>query len=113
MHELALTQGIINIISAEQKKNGFRRVIEIRLRVGEFSGVIPQCIEEFFPIAASGTSAENARIVIESVEAKFKCLDCGFEGAIDRKKVCCPDCGSECIRMTAGREFFVEDIKVE
>ena len=113
MHELALTEGIISIINSEQKKNSFQRVIEIRLRVGEFSGVMPECIREFFPIAAKGTSAENAEIIIESIEARFRCLDCGYEGRIDRKHPCCPDCGSECIRMTAGREFFVENIKVE
>ena len=57
MHELALTEGIISIIADEKRKRGFERVVEIRLRLGEYSGVIPECIEEFFPIAAKGTAA--------------------------------------------------------
>ena len=52
MHELALTEGILSIVSSEQKKNGFSRVLEIDLRIGEYSGVIPGCIEEFFPMVA-------------------------------------------------------------
>ena len=51
MHELALTEGIIAIVEQEAKKNGFSRVLEITLRVGAFSGVVPDCLREFFPIA--------------------------------------------------------------
>ena len=113
MHELALTEGIINIVSSQQEQEGFSRVLEIRLRVGEYSGIVPECIREFFPIAAKGTAAEEAELIIEPVEAAFRCLDCGYEGKIDRKSACCPDCGSTAVRLTAGREFYVESLKVE
>lgn len=113
MHELAITKGIIDIVESEQKKNGFERVLEISLKIGEFSGIIPRCIREFFPIAAAGTAAEKAELVIETIEAAFECFDCGYEGAVDRKAACCPKCRSTAIRMTRGREFFVEQIKVE
>ena len=39
MHELALTEGILEIVRAEAEKNGFSRVLEITLRVGAFSGI--------------------------------------------------------------------------
>jgi len=113
MHELAITQGIIEIVNSEQKKQGFERVLEISLRVGEFSGLIPECIRELFPCAAAGSCAEKAELAIEPIKAKFKCLDCDYEGDADRKKACCAKCGSTAIRMTAGREFFVESLKVE
>ena len=113
MHELALTEGILGIVSAEQKKNGFSRVLEIDLRIGEYSGVIPECIEEFFPLAAKGTAAENAKLVMKSVKATFECADCGYRGALMPHTACCPQCGSSSIRMTAGREFFVENLVVD
>ena len=52
MHELALTEGIISIVESEKKKHGFERVSEISLKLGEYSGVIPECMEEFFPISS-------------------------------------------------------------
>ena len=52
MHELALTEGIINIINSQQEQEGFSRVLEIRLRVGEYSGIVPDCIR---PRAAGRT----------------------------------------------------------
>ena len=113
MHELALTEGIINIINSQQEQEGFSRVLEIRLRVGEYSGIVPECIREFFPIAAKGTAAEEAELVVEPVEAAFRCLDCGYEGGIERKSACCPACGSLAVRLIAGREFYVESLKVE
>ena len=113
MHELALAEGIINIIHSQQEREGFSEVLEIRLRVGEYSGIVPECIRDFFPIAAKGTAAEKAALVIEPVSAAFRCLDCGYEGGIERKSACCPVCGSTAVRLTAGREFFVESLKVE
>ena len=113
MHELALTEGIIAIVEQEARKNGFERVLEITLKVGEFSGVVPDCLREFFPIASRGTAAEGAALRIEPVPAAFRCEGCGFEGPLPRHTACCPDCGGEVKRMIAGREFFVENLKVD
>ena len=113
MHELALTEGIISIVESEAKKQGFQRVLEIRLRVGEYSGILPDCLREFFPIAAKGSPAEDAALRIEPVPAVFQCHDCGHEGPVDRQRAACAACGSSAIRMTAGREFYVESLVVE
>lgn len=113
MHELALTEGILSVVSSEQKKSGFSRVLEISLRIGEYSGVIESCIEEFFPMVAKDTAAEGAKLVIETVPAVFECSDCGFQGKLKAHAACCPDCGSTGIRMTSGREFFIKNLVVE
>ena len=113
MHELALTEGILQIVREQAEKNGFARVLEISLAVGEYSGVIPECLQEFFPIASKGTKAEGAALRIRSVPASFRCIGCGYEGPIPRRTACCPQCGGSAIRMTAGREFYVENLKVE
>lgn len=113
MHELAITKGIIDIVNSEAREKKFRRVLEISLRVGEYSGIIPECIRDFFPIASEGSIAQGAELDIQTIPARFACLDCGYEGAADRKNACCPQCRSAAIKMTAGREFFVEKLKVE
>lgn len=113
MHELSLTEGILAIVRDEQRKNGFARVLEISLRIGEFSGVIPSCMEEFFPIASKGSCAEGAVLRMEMIPGRFRCRACGAEGAADRKNACCLSCGSRELTMTAGREFYIENISVE
>ena len=80
MHELALTEGIISIVESEKKKHGFERVSEISLKLGEYSGVIPECMEEFFPIASKGTAAAGAKLHFEKVPAQFECRECDWRG---------------------------------
>ena len=113
MHELALAQGVIRIVNDAAREQGFERVLEIRLKMGEYAGIVPDCLREFFPIAAKGSPAADARLVIETVPSRFRCLDCGYEGGVSRRDACCPQCRSTAIRMIAGREFYVEDLKVE
>ncbi len=112
MHELSIAQSLIGLVEREAEKEGFTRVLEIRLRMGEYAGIIPDCLREFFPLAAAGTKAEGAALEIETLPARFRC-PCGYEGGVERRAACCPVCGSTAIRMVSGREFFVEDLKVE
>lgn len=113
MHELAITRSIIDIVNSEAEAKGFEKVLEIRLKVGEFSGIMPGCLRDFFPVASAGSAAEGAELVIEKITARFECLDCGHEGEADRENACCARCGSTALKMSAGREFYVESIKVE
>ena len=113
MHELALTRSLIDLVETEAKKQGFKRALEIRLKVGAYSGIVPDCILDLFPCASKGTVCEGAALLFETVPAVFRCGDCGYEGGIERKSACCPVCGGTALRMTAGREFYVDSLKVE
>ena len=113
MHELSIAEGVLRIVDAEAKQRGFTRVLSLRMRIGEFSGVLPDCLREFFPLAAKGGPAEGAALLIEEVPGRFRCATCGYEGAIARRAACCPVCGGSEIRMVAGRECYVEDMTVE
>lgn len=113
MHELGLTQSLIDLVEREAEKQGFRKTLEIRMRLGEYSDVIPEYILELFPHAAKGTAAEGAQLLFERVPARFHCPDCGYEGPVERRAASCPQCGGVALKMTAGREFFVESLKVE
>ena len=113
MHELALTRSLIDLVQTEAQKQGFTRALELRLKVGAYSGVVPDYILDLFPYASKGTVCEGAALVFETVPASFHCADCGYEGGVDRKSACCPVCGGTALKMTAGREFYVDSLKVE
>ena len=113
MHELALTKSLIDLVGREAEKQGFQRALEIRMKLGEYSGVIPEYILDLFPQASRGTAAEGAELIFETVPGCFLCIDCGYEGAVKRREAKCPRCGCTALKMTAGREFFVESLKVE
>ncbi len=113
MHELAVTRSLIDLVAREAEKQGFQRALEIRLKVGAYSGIVPDCILDLFPYASRGTAAEGAELVFETVPARFTCRDCGWEGELEKHRDQCPDCRSTALKMTAGREFYVDSLKVE
>ena len=113
MHELAVTRSLIDLVDREAKKQGFQRALEIRLKVGAHSGIVPACILDLFPYASRDTAAEGAELVFETVPARFSCPDCSWEGEIERGQDACPRCGSTALKMTRGREFYVDSLKVE
>ena len=113
MHELGVTRSLIDLVVREAQKQGFERALEIRLKVGEYSGIVPEYILDLFPYASKGTAAEGAALVFETVPGSFRCPDCGYEGPVDRREAQCPRCGSTALKMTGGREFFVDSLKVE
>ena len=113
MHELAITEGILEAAVPAAKEAGASRILEIRLKIGELSGVIPACIEEYLHIAAKGTIAENARLKVERIPVEILCRSCGKESRPEKRKGFCPLCGSSDIRITRGREYFVDSLEVE
>ena len=113
MHELAITEGIIRAAVPEAEKHGAKRILEIRLKIGELSGVLPECIQYYFDIASRGTIAENARLGVERIPASIACPDCGYEGPVDRRKIRCPGCSGVNFRLTGGKEYFVDSLEAE
>lgn len=111
MHELAIMQGVVGVCEQEAKKQGFRRVESITLSVGAVSGIVPECLREFFPIAAKGTVAEGARLLTRTIPAAIDCPDCGYSGEIHGAE--CPRCGGWAFRLRQGREFYIDSLEVE
>ena len=75
MHELAIMQGVVRVCEREAAKEGFGRVESVTLSVGAVSGVVPECLAEFFPIAAKGTVAEGARLVTRLIPAAVELFE--------------------------------------
>jgi hydrogenase nickel incorporation protein HypA/HybF len=113
MHELAITQGILDIALDEANKRGLSRVLSITIKLGEFSGVVPQLIQEYYNLVAKGTPAENAELIVEKVPVTVRCLACGAESTVPRRQIRCPACQSQEIKMLTGREFYVSSMEVE
>ena len=47
MHELSIMQGVVSIVEREAARCGSVKVLSIRLRVGQLSGIVPGCLREF------------------------------------------------------------------
>jgi len=113
MHELAITEGIMEAAVPEAEKQGAKKILEIRLKIGELSGVLPECIQEYFSIVSEGTIAEGAVLKVEKIPITIRCRSCGKESVLDRRKIRCPHCEASDIEIIGGREYYVDSLEVE
>jgi hydrogenase nickel incorporation protein HypA/HybF len=116
VHELALTENILKVVLAEAGKNGAGRITRVKLRIGAFTMVEPECVRHYFALAARDTIARGAVLEAEIVPLRLKCLSCSEEQEIpgdDLPLFACKACGSTEVRIMSGRELFIESIEVE
>ncbi len=110
MHELAITQSLIDIVLNDA---GERAVKGITIVLGELSGVVEDSVRFCFDVVAAGTHAEGATLLFHRVPARVRCSRCDFEFKLDEGDWACPECGNMGGQVFQGRECYVESIEVE
>jgi hydrogenase nickel incorporation protein HypA/HybF len=68
MHELSIAEELLNIITEKAQRAGIRKIVRIDLRIGEFSGVLPDALVFAFEMLSRDTMSEGARVEIEESE---------------------------------------------
>lgn len=114
MHEMAVTQSILDIVIQTANQNNSPKVEKIYLVIGELSSYIDESIQFIFDFLSKGTCAEEASLVIRKVPANALCSSCCH--TFEQKKPLiheCPACGSLGLSITGGDEFYIESIEVE
>ncbi len=113
MHELSIAEALLKQArGAARRSAGGRRVTELHVEIGELSGVVPEVLEDVFPLAAEGTELAGAVLRVKRIAARFECDACG-KGFKPGESVGCPACGSGDVDMTRGRELRLTSIEVE
>lgn len=113
MHEMGVIQNVLRITEDAAEKGNAKKILKIHIRMGEYSDVVPEILREYFEIAAKGTVAEGAEIVLSRVPAVMRCRTCHWEGPVKHGHVVCADCGSTDLTLISGREFIVESLEAE
>jgi hypothetical protein len=60
MHEMSIAQSVLDIAFSEMEKRAARRVQKIKIRIGEFSGVVKEALEFAFDVLTPDTPASGA-----------------------------------------------------
>lgn len=113
MHEMAITQSVLDITLKAAKDAGAKKVTTIRIKMGEYCDVVPAVMRDYFAVAAVGTLAEGAVLDIERKPVTVLCRTCRWQGVVDKRNLRCPDCGGTDLKLLTGREFYVESIEAE
>ena len=113
MHELGVTQNILQIALEHAEKAGARKICCINLMIGALSGIIHESVQFYFDFVSKETMAEGAHLVFKKLPVSFRCPSCGKEFALHGDEWACPACQSPGPEILTGREFFMESIEVE
>ena len=113
MHELSVCQALIEQVlqvAAEQQKT---RVASITLAIGPLSGVEVALLRNAYPLAAAGTIAEHAELLIEETEVCVRCTGCGAESRVPANRLSCPQCGELRTQLESGDEMLLKSLELE
>ena len=129
MHEWALVEGVITTATRIAEEEGLSEVTEVVVMVGELQQVEHDVLE--FAFSQLKTKLfENAKFILETQSAKFKCRKCGEEWPFTPDNmeedvseaihfipemahvyIKCPECSSPDFEVLQGRGVWLVTIK--
>lgn len=113
MHELSLTEKILNLVLEQAAEHSAHRVTKIKMVIGELSGMIPECVDQYFRLIAANTPAAEAQLEFVKSKAKLYCPVCEQKFEKQLADFLCPTCKNLGQLTEGGRECFVESIEVD
>lgn len=117
MHELPVTERILDIVIKHAERNHVRRVVSIKLIVGELSDLENEWIQHYFDYLSKDTLAAGARLDIERQPVVVECNRCGRSQAVKKEAlgdVVCPACGAEGdYSLISGREYYIKEMEAQ
>ncbi len=113
MHELAVTQSILEIALRHAQEAEARKVTLLHLVIGQLSSIIDDSVQFYWDIVSQGTIAEGAKLEFERIPAELQCLDCNTHYHLTQEDLVCPQCQGVRIKVVAGDEFTLQAIDIE
>jgi len=106
MHELALSQSIVDLVLERARAERLRTVTRVVVAVGTAAGVDAEVLRFCWDVVAEETVARGAELVIAEVPLGARCRSCRheFEPAVLAP---CPACGRSGVEWVRGRELRV------
>lgn len=112
MHELMLTQAILETATRYAAEMRAARVTDLYFVVGQFSDVADESVQFYWDQISPGTICEGARLHFDHAPANLQCQNCGHTFTLLNDRIICPVCGSEQMRMLSGIEFRLDSINI-
>jgi hydrogenase nickel incorporation protein HypA/HybF len=113
MHEASLAGGVLRLVEQTAAREGFTRLLSLRLEAGELSGVEVRALRFALEALAPGTLLQDAAIEIEQPPGQAWCLACAASVALRQRGDACPACGGWQLQPTGGTELRVLDMRVD
>jgi hydrogenase nickel incorporation protein HypA/HybF len=113
MHELALTQHIVDLVVGRARREGVRAISRVTIEVGMAAGVEPDALRFCFDLVTADTLARGAELAIETIALQARCRTCAWTFEPSSLVSSCPRCGSYGPLLERGGELRVKSFDGE
>ncbi|MBI4733911.1 MAG: hydrogenase maturation nickel metallochaperone HypA [Rubrobacteridae bacterium] len=114
MHEMGLTQSIIDIAVDHAERANANKITQINVKAGDFMSIVEDSLQFAFTYLSSDSIASGAQLVVERIPIIIHCDNCDSDSEVDKTDIhICPNCGECFVQLVSGREFYVDSIEVE
>ena len=113
MHELAVTENILNIALTHAEKSDAARITNLYLVIGQLSSVLDDSVQFYWDLLTENTKAEGAKLHFKRLPIIIKCRKCDHTYSPIEGDMACPECKSDQIQIIQGEEFYLEAIDID
>jgi hydrogenase nickel incorporation protein HypA/HybF len=110
---MSIAQSILDLVQEEAAKAGLKRVEEVRLRIGEMSGVVPDSLSFCWSLMTGEDTegpSRGAALTYDLIPVSARCRECENNFEVENYAFACPNCGSAEIVVLEGRDLTIASI---
>jgi hydrogenase nickel incorporation protein HypA/HybF len=113
MHERSLAIALLRQVERLMHQHAAQRITEVKVIVGEFTGIEAALLESAFVQAALDGPARGSRLVMKRSPLEAQCQDCMHTFRIRNYAFVCPVCEGQNIGIVRGEELMLESVTME
>ena len=117
MHEMSICQGIVEAVVEEMGRLDPppERLIKIRVVAGGLHQIVPEYLCDAWTYLTRETPAEGSELELAFTPVRGRCRGegCGWEGEIRPPRFQCPKCERFDLKLTSGKELYLDRMEIE
>ncbi len=113
MHELPVTESLLEIALRHAQEAGARRITNLYLVIGQLASIVDDSVQFYWAILTKDTIADGATLHFRRIPTELRCQDCDHQYRLEQNDFSCPVCASVRVKVVSGEEFYLESIDIE
>ena len=113
MHELSVTESILEIACSYAEKAKASRVTQVNLVIGRLSSIVDDSVQFYWDPMVEGTICAGSKLSLNVFLLFSTAQCCQKDYQIEEELTPCPICGGYQTTIVSGEEFYVDNIEVE
>lgn len=115
MHELAVTQSLINSVIEECKKRDIKDLEKIVVELGSLTSYVSDSVLFYYDLLKKPFALlHDVPLEIIEIKAMIQCNDCKKKSDIDDSFVVfCKHCHSTNVKVIKGKDFIIKSLEIK